>query len=107
MSNVLHPTVDEFEKLLKNDGILMADFYADRCGPCRMLAPTIEKIADNYDGKVNVVKIDVDGDGQELAYSLGISSIPTVIIFKDGAEFAREIGYMPMEHYTKILDDII
>lgn len=106
MSNVLHPTVDEFEKLL-NEGILMADFYADRCGPCRMLAPIIEEIADNYDGKVNVAKIDVDGDGRELAYNLGVSSIPTVIFFKDGVEYAREVGYMPIENYTKILDDLI
>lgn len=106
MSNVLHPTVNEFEKLL-NDGILMADFYADRCGPCRMLAPIIEKIADNYDGKVNVAKIDVDGDGRELAYNLGISGVPTVIIFKDGAEYAREVGYMSMAHYIDILEDII
>lgn len=106
MSNVLHPTVDEFEKLL-NEGILMADFYADRCGPCRMLAPIIEEIADNYDGKVNVAKIDVDGDGRELAYNLGISSIPTVIFFKDGAEYSREVGYMQMENYTEILDDLL
>lgn len=106
MSNVLHPTVDEFEKLL-NEGILMADFYADRCVPCRMLAPIIEEIADNYDGKVNVAKIDVDGDGRELAYNFGISSIPTVIFFKDGAEYAREVGYMQMENYTEILDDLL
>ena len=71
MSNVLHPVVTEFERLLNSDEILMADFYADRCGPCRMLAPIIEEIADEYDGKVTVVKIDVDGDGRE---SLHISS---------------------------------
>ena len=92
MSNVLHPVVTEFERLLNSDEILMADFYADRCGPCRMLAPIIEEIADEYDGKVTVVKIDVDGDGRELAYKFGISSIPTVMFFKDGSEYTREIG---------------
>lgn len=106
MSNVLHPTAEEFENLL-NDGILMVDFYADRCGPCRMLAPTIEKIADDYDGKVSVAKIDVDGDYGELVYKLGIESIPTVIFFKNGAEYARQVGYMPIDYYTNILDNII
>lgn len=106
MSNVLHPIVTEFERLLNSDEILMADFYADRCGPCRMLAPIIEEIADEYDGKVTVVKIDVDGDGRELAYKFGISSIPTVMFFKDGSEYTREIGYMPKEHYTAILEDM-
>lgn len=106
MSNVLHPKAEEFEKLL-NDGILLADFYSERCMPCRMLAPIIETLADDYDGKVNVVKFNVDDDGRELAISLGIESIPTVIIFKDGLEYTREIGYMPLEHYTKILDNIL
>ena len=94
MSNVLHPVVTEFERLLNSDEILMADFYADRCGPCRMLAPIIEEIADEY------------GDGRELAYKFGISSIPTVMFFKDGSEYTREIGYMPKEHYTAILEDM-
>lgn len=106
MSNVLYPKAEEFEKLL-NDGILLADFYSERCMPCRMLAPIIETLADDYDGKVNVVKFNVDDEGRELALSLGIESIPTVIIFKGGSEYAREIGYMPLEHYTKILDNIL
>lgn len=106
MSNVLHPTNDEFDELLDN-GVLMVDFYADRCGPCRALAPTIEELADSYDGKANIAKIDVDGDGRELAFKFGVASIPTVIFFKDGNEYNREIGFMPKEHYTKILDEII
>lgn len=106
MSNVLHPTNEEFKELL-NDGVLLVDFYADRCGLCRTLAPAIEEIADCYDGKVNVVKIDVDGDGRALAFEYGVSNIPTVIIFKDGDEYTREIGAMQIKHYTDILDSII
>ncbi len=106
MSNVIHPTNEEFDDLL-NDGVVLVDFYADRCGPCRMLAPAIEEIADKYDGKVKVAKIDVDGDGNSLAFEFGISSIPTVVIFKDGDELTREIGLMPTEHYTDILDSLI
>ena len=87
-------------------GLTIVDFFATWCGPCRMLAPIIEEIADEYDGKVTVVKIDVDGDGRELAYKFGISSIPTVMFFKDGSEYTREIGYMPKEHYTAILEDM-
>lgn len=106
MSNVLYPTNEEFNELL-NDGILLVDFYADRCGPCRALAPAVEKIADQYDGKVNVAKVDVDGYGRSLAFEFGVSNIPTVIIFKDGDEYTREIGLMPLEHYTDILDSLI
>ena len=90
MSNVLHPVVTEFERLLNSDEILMADFYADRCGPCRMLAPIIEEIADEYDGKVTVVKIDVDGDGRELEYKFGISTGQKQPFFSRRSGFAHE-----------------
>lgn len=106
MCNVLHPTNDEFDELITN-GLLLVDFYADRCAPCRALAPTVEELADEYDGKVSVAKIDVDGDGRELALEFGVTSIPTVIIFKDGDEINREIGLRPKEVYLQMLENSI
>ena len=82
MSKVLHPTKDEFNKLLE-DGAVFVDFYADWCGPCKMLAPELDKLADNYDGKLKVVKINVDHE-RDLAMKYSVSSIPALFIFKNG-----------------------
>jgi thioredoxin 1 len=72
-------------------GLVLVDFYADWCGPCRMQAPVLEKLAKELTGKARIVKIDVDA-AQKVAAKFQITSIPTLILFKDGKEVGRIVG---------------
>ena len=75
-------STQEFDDMIKQNRYVLVDFWATWCAPCRMVAPVIEKIADQYSTKINVAKVDVD-EQQELAIRYGIQSIPTVILFKE------------------------
>ncbi len=99
---MLHFSKDGFDKALSQGKLMMVDFWADWCGPCRMLGPMIEQLADRYPDVV-VGKVNVD-DEQELALRYGVMSIPTVIFFKDGKEIDRKVGVMPPEAFTQVLD---
>ena len=100
---MIHFTKDGLDKALAQKGLLMVDFWADWCGPCKMLAPLIESLDKEYEGRVTVGKVNVD-DEQELAIRYGVMSIPTVIFFKDGKEIDRKVGVMPPEAYTSVLE---
>ena len=100
---IIHLTKDGFDKATAN-GISMVDFWASWCGPCKMLSPTVEAIAQEYDGKVLVGKVNVDEE-PELARQFGVMSIPTVVFLKNGVEFDRKVGVMPGDVFTGILDD--
>lgn len=102
---ILHPTESEFKNLISS-GVTLVDFYADWCGPCKMLAPFIEQISKEYDGRIKVAKINVDEE-PSLAGSFGVQSIPTVIIFKDGVNKAVEVGFKPIDSYTGIIDSLL
>ena len=95
MSNVLHVNQEEFLELLKNNDTVFVDFYANWCGPCRMLAPSIEQLAEEHP-EVKVVKIDVDQE-QKLAYEYDVQSIPLLITFKNGQPVKRQLGFVPYE----------
>ncbi len=99
----IHFDKESFEQAMAGKGLAMVDFWAAWCGPCKMLAPTIEDLAEKYEGRVTVGKVDVDEEG-ELAARFGVMSIPTVIFFKDGQEFDRKVGFMPAGEYTSVLD---
>jgi len=73
------------------DGIVLVDFYADWCGPCRMLTPVLEKVAADVQNKATIAKIDID-KAQKTASSFQVTSIPTLILFKDGKEVGRLVG---------------
>lgn len=89
---------EKLEDLIK-EGIHLVDFYADWCGPCKMLGSILENMTD-----VNIIKINVD-EHQELARQFGVMSIPTIIIFKNGVELKKQIGFLPEEEIRKLLKE--
>jgi thioredoxin 1 len=82
---------------------VLLDVYGEHCGPCRVLAPTIDKLAAEYEGRARVLKIEA-GANRELAGSLAISSVPTVLTYHNGKEVGRLIGLRPEPAYRKLLD---
>ena len=82
----------------------MVDFWASWCGPCKMLSPAVEALAEQYEGKVLVAKVNVDEE-PELARAFGVMSIPTVVFLKNGREFDRKVGLMPASAFTAVLDN--
>jgi thioredoxin 1 len=98
---ILHLTADNFNEVISS-GTVLVDFWADWCGPCKMLAPVIEELAEEYAETATVAKLDTDAHG-EIAAGFGIQGIPTVIVFKDGAEAARFVGVQPKARYAEAL----
>ena len=91
-ANVQEFTGDNFQtEVLDASAPVLVDFWAEWCMPCRMLAPTIDEIADDFAGKIKVGKLDTDGN-QEIGVKYGISAIPTVILFKEGEPVRKFIG---------------
>lgn len=88
-------TEDNFEKEISK-GTHLVDFYADWCGPCRMLAPVLEKVAGEVKGKAVIGKLDID-HAQKTAANFQITSVPTLIVFKDGKEMGRLVGLRDAE----------
>lgn len=98
-----HFNLKSFEETVNSGKLVMVDFWAVWCGPCRMISPVIEDIAKKYEGKAIIGKVNVDEE-QELAIRNGVMSIPTVIFYKDGKEIARKVGVMPDKVFTEVLD---
>lgn len=95
---------DKFEEeVLKSEKVVLVDFYADWCGPCKMLKPVLERVAEERDD-IKIVSINVD-EADKLAMSYGVSSIPCVVKFKDGVEKERSIGFKPKEELEKLIEE--
>jgi thioredoxin 1 len=103
--NVGSVTDATFEKdVLKSETPVLVDFWAPWCGPCRMVAPVLEKVAEQYAGRVTVVKMNVD-ENQQTSMTYGIRSIPTVALFQKGEVVDGVMGAAPIGHFTKMLDE--
>ena len=97
-------TTQNFEQeVLKSDKPVLVDFYADWCGPCKMMAPVVEELAELYQGKAKVGKLNVD-DNEEIAMKYGVMSIPTLLIIKNGTEEAKMNGVQKRETLMDALD---
>ncbi|WP_456376542.1 thioredoxin [Lutibacter sp.] len=98
---VTDATFDEI--VLKSDKPVMVDFWAAWCGPCRMVAPVMEQLSSEYEGKAVIAKVDVDAN-QEFAAKYGVRNIPTVLVFKNGEVVEKQVGVAPKNVYAQKID---
>ncbi len=97
----------EFEqKVLQSDIPVVVDFWAPWCGPCRVIAPILDKLAGEYEGRLTIAKVNTD-EQQRWASQFGIQGIPTLIIFKNGQEVQRLVGSRPEQAYRDIFDRVV
>ena len=101
---IVHTSDSTFETdVVQNDKPVLLDFWAEWCGPCKMIAPMLDEIAESHADKLAVVKVNVD-ENPNTAQKFGIRSIPTLILFKDGAVQAQKMGAMPKSQLDEFLD---
>ena len=86
-----------------SNGLVLIDFFANWCGPCKMLSPIIEELSEELNDKVNIYKIDVDQE-PSLAQKFGVMSIPTLVLLKDGQEVEKVIGFQPKEQLVELIN---
>ena len=91
------------EEVLQAEGLTIVDFWAPWCGPCKMLSPIVEQLAEEYAGKAKICKLETD-ENQNVAVNFGIMSIPTLIFFKNGIEIYRHIGLIQKPKLAELID---
>jgi thioredoxin 1 len=105
--NIKHVSDSSFEMdVLKSDKPVLVDFWAEWCGPCKMIAPILEEVAKEYEGKILIAKIDVDAN-QAVPAKFNIRGIPTLILFKNGVPAAQKVGALAKGQLTSFIDSNI
>jgi thioredoxin 1 len=99
---IIHATDQTFSEETST-GLVLADFWATWCGPCRMIAPVLEELDNEMSDKVKIIKLDVD-ENQETASKFGVMSIPTLLLFKDGEVVDQVVGYQPKEALVEFIN---
>ena len=100
-------TEDTFEQeVLASDKPVIVDFWAEWCGPCRMVGPALEQLSKSMNGKIKIAKLNVD-ENQDIAMKYGIKSIPSLLLFKEGNEIGRSVGAAPKEKYQQFVEQAL
>ncbi len=95
-----------FQEILKSDAIVFIDFYADWCGPCRMISPSIDALAQEFQGKVTFARLNID-ENPSIAQHFDVTSIPTLMIFRREKPIRRMVGASPISHYRGELQKVV
>ena len=103
MGKTLEITDSNFNNVISKNKTVLVDFWAEWCGPCRMISPLIEELANEYEGKAIIGKLDIDSN-QESSVKYGVRSIPTILTFKDGEIVDRQVGAVPKEILKNVID---
>ncbi|MBC7766178.1 MAG: thioredoxin [Hyphomonadaceae bacterium] len=103
IASVVHLTKGDFDKTVQDNNVVLVDFWAPWCGPCRMVGPVMDDLAQKYEGKAVIAKVNIDEQG-ELAAKFGVQSIPTVLLFKDGKLSSNEVGAKSFDAYVAMID---
>lgn len=106
-NKVIEINDDNFKQVMSEAKVpVLVDFWADWCGPCKMIAPVIEEIAEQFEGKIMVGKLNVDAN-QTMPSAFGVISIPTIVLFKNGEELDRSIGYKTKDELNSFINNYL
>ena len=102
MARLINST--DFPALVQDDKLLVVDFFATWCGPCKKLSPTLDEVSEEFGDRVNIVKVDVD-ESEDLAMTYGIRSVPTVLFFKNGQQVDKFVGVLPKSEIVSKIEN--